>query len=367
MSAFLSVQHAARRLGVSPVTIRRWTATGFLPCTRTAGGHRRIATDDIEELTRAIGGSSHVAARRARERELDTIVETSLAVASEVDLQPLLAEIARRITRLLDCDFCAVSTYDPRDQAGAGAGRVRRRRRAPARHRDLRRAPVPPYAQGARRARGGGGERRRPARRRGRGRRAAQRRRPQPAHAAAGLPRRVDRPARGDRRPPRALLHAPGAAALPGGRRPGGGRPAQHLAARRLAFGARRAARAVRGAARPGPGARGGARRNPTATSRSSAWRTRSATCWGRCRAWSSRRTVRPAPRGLAAGGGVGHLVVGRDPGAPLSITVTLPKPPSEGLAELLDLLATVAAAAIEPGRRPAAPGPARLAGQPAS
>ena len=68
-----------------------------------------------------------------------------------------------------------------------------------------------------------------------------------------------------------------------------------------------------------------------------------------------------------AAGGGVGHLVVGRDPGAPLSITVTLPKPPSEGLAELLDLLATVAAAAIEPGRWPTAPGPARLAGQPAS
>ena len=113
MSAFLSVQHAARRLGVSPVTIRRWTATGFLPCTRTAGGHRRIATDDIEELTRAIGGSSQIAARRARERELDTIVETSIAVASEVDLQPLLAEIARRTTHLLDCDFCAVSTYDP--------------------------------------------------------------------------------------------------------------------------------------------------------------------------------------------------------------------------------------------------------------
>jgi excisionase family DNA binding protein len=113
MSAFLSVQHAARRLGVSPVTIRRWTATGFLPCTRTAGGHRRIATDDIEELERAIGGSSQIAARRARERELDTIVETSIAVASEVDLQPLLAEIARRTTHLLDCDFCAVSTYDP--------------------------------------------------------------------------------------------------------------------------------------------------------------------------------------------------------------------------------------------------------------
>jgi excisionase family DNA binding protein len=113
MSAFLNVQRAARRLGVSPVTIRRWTATGFLPCTRTAGGHRRIAVDDIEELARAIGGSSQLAARRARERELETIVETSVAVASEVDLQPLLAEIARRVTHLLDCDFCAVSSYDP--------------------------------------------------------------------------------------------------------------------------------------------------------------------------------------------------------------------------------------------------------------
>ncbi len=111
-ASYLSVQHAARRLGVSPVTIRRWTATGFLPCTRTAGGHRRIAVDDIEELARAIGGSSQLAARRARERELDTIVETSIAVASEDDLQPLLAEIARRVTHLLDCDFCAVSSYD---------------------------------------------------------------------------------------------------------------------------------------------------------------------------------------------------------------------------------------------------------------
>ena len=116
MSSYLSVQLAARRLGVSPVTIRRWTATGFLPCTRTAGGHRRIAVDDIDELARTIGGSSHLAAKRARERELDNLVETSIAVASQTDLQPLLAEIARRLTRLLDCDFCAVSEYDPARQ-----------------------------------------------------------------------------------------------------------------------------------------------------------------------------------------------------------------------------------------------------------
>ena len=113
MSTYVSVQHAARRLGVSPVTVRRWTATGFLPCTRTAGGHRRIATDDIDELARAIGGSSQLAARRAREHELDTIVEVSIALASEVESQPLLAEIARLVTRLLDVDFCAVSSFEP--------------------------------------------------------------------------------------------------------------------------------------------------------------------------------------------------------------------------------------------------------------
>lgn len=116
MSTYLSVQKAARHLGVSPVTIRRWTSTGFLPCTRTAGGHRRIAVDDIDELTRAIGGSTHLAARLARERELETLVETSVAVSSQLDLSKLLAEIAKHMTRLVDCQFCSVSEYDRESQ-----------------------------------------------------------------------------------------------------------------------------------------------------------------------------------------------------------------------------------------------------------
>ena len=60
---FLSVQQAARRLGVSPVTIRRWTATGFLPCSRTAGGHRRIDERDIDAVLR---GPAHQADRQKR-------------------------------------------------------------------------------------------------------------------------------------------------------------------------------------------------------------------------------------------------------------------------------------------------------------
>ena len=90
----LSVQQAARRLGVSPVTIRRWTATGFLPCTRTAGGHRRIDDHDIDDLSRAIGDSNHLAAQLAREREVDVLIDTSIALAGKIDLTELLLELS---------------------------------------------------------------------------------------------------------------------------------------------------------------------------------------------------------------------------------------------------------------------------------
>ena len=108
----LTVQRAARELGVSPQTIRRWTASGFLPCTRTAGGHRRIREEDVRELAQLIGGSDHMAARQARERELEVLVETAIALTSELELSELLKEIARRSTALMACNYCAISTYD---------------------------------------------------------------------------------------------------------------------------------------------------------------------------------------------------------------------------------------------------------------
>lgn len=110
---YLSVQLAARRLGVSPHTIRRWTASGFLPCTRTAGGHRRMKQEDIDELTHLIGGSNHLAARLARERELETLVETAIVVSSRLEVAELLREIARQMTSLLDAHMCVISEYDP--------------------------------------------------------------------------------------------------------------------------------------------------------------------------------------------------------------------------------------------------------------
>jgi adenylate cyclase len=109
---YLSVQLAARRLGVSPHTIRRWTASGFLPCTRTAGGHRRIKQEDIDELAHLIGGRNHLAARLARERELETLVATAVAVSSQLDATALLREIAKQMITLLDAHLCVVSDYD---------------------------------------------------------------------------------------------------------------------------------------------------------------------------------------------------------------------------------------------------------------
>jgi len=114
---YLSVGQAARALGVTPDTVRRWTSTGFLPCERTAGGHRRIADEDVDELRRAIGGGSHLEARRAREREVDTLAQASIDLASMLDRQELLATIARHVTRLCDCSTCAISSYDPEAQS----------------------------------------------------------------------------------------------------------------------------------------------------------------------------------------------------------------------------------------------------------
>ena len=113
MSQYLSVQLAARRLGVSTDTIRRWTDSGFLPCIRTPGGHRRMRREDVDELATLVGASDQAAARLAREREVDTLVDASIALTSRLDLTELLGEIARRVTATLDCHFCTVSEYDP--------------------------------------------------------------------------------------------------------------------------------------------------------------------------------------------------------------------------------------------------------------
>ena len=46
----LSVGEAARRLGVTPVTVQRWVDAGNMSALRTMGGHRRIPATEVRRL-----------------------------------------------------------------------------------------------------------------------------------------------------------------------------------------------------------------------------------------------------------------------------------------------------------------------------
>jgi len=46
---------AARLLGVSPDTVRRWADQGRLDTTRTAGGHREVAGTELARLALELG------------------------------------------------------------------------------------------------------------------------------------------------------------------------------------------------------------------------------------------------------------------------------------------------------------------------
>jgi len=109
---YLGTQAAAHRLGVTPHTLRRWSASGILPCVRTAGGHRRFQEEDVKELVDGGNATRLADARLARERELETLVDMTVRLCSQLDLSELLAEVARQGTGLLHCQACLISEFD---------------------------------------------------------------------------------------------------------------------------------------------------------------------------------------------------------------------------------------------------------------
>jgi excisionase family DNA binding protein len=46
----LTISQAARELGVSLSTVRRWTNLGYLPSYRTPGGQRRFSREQLEQF-----------------------------------------------------------------------------------------------------------------------------------------------------------------------------------------------------------------------------------------------------------------------------------------------------------------------------
>jgi excisionase family DNA binding protein len=50
----LSTSQAARELGVSLGTVRRWADMGYLSAYRTPGGQRRFSREQIDEFIRSL-------------------------------------------------------------------------------------------------------------------------------------------------------------------------------------------------------------------------------------------------------------------------------------------------------------------------
>jgi excisionase family DNA binding protein len=67
----LSTSQAARELGVSLGTVRRWSDMGYLQSYRTPGGQRRFSVEHIEQFVRSLQQNSF----SVRERQEDTFLQ----------------------------------------------------------------------------------------------------------------------------------------------------------------------------------------------------------------------------------------------------------------------------------------------------
>jgi excisionase family DNA binding protein len=71
---YVTVGEAARRLGISVDTARRWCDNGTLETHRTANGHRRIALRSIDAVKRGRAGRSVGAAAALADIDTHTAV-----------------------------------------------------------------------------------------------------------------------------------------------------------------------------------------------------------------------------------------------------------------------------------------------------
>jgi excisionase family DNA binding protein len=88
MDAFLTSTEAARLLGVTSSTIKRWVNAGRIPCIVTPGGHRRILR---AELDRFLHGS-----HPAQDDEVRALLSAMLRHLDTCRLQSLLVELRGR-------------------------------------------------------------------------------------------------------------------------------------------------------------------------------------------------------------------------------------------------------------------------------
>lgn len=107
-NGWLRVNEAARDLGVSLNTLRRWSDSGKLTCYRSPGGHRRFRLEDVQALLVAEERPPTAEARRGRDRltlselrrrvaDLNAIVDAGLEGTGGHSVDDVLRVVARRL------------------------------------------------------------------------------------------------------------------------------------------------------------------------------------------------------------------------------------------------------------------------------
>ncbi len=108
------IQGAAKILGVSPSTVRRWSAAGRLACERTPSGQRRFRIDDLERLLAAgCGDGGPQPADPDAEQRYRLLFDTSLELASRQGLAEVLRSAARRLSAALAIRDCDIYRLEP--------------------------------------------------------------------------------------------------------------------------------------------------------------------------------------------------------------------------------------------------------------
>jgi diguanylate cyclase (GGDEF)-like protein/excisionase family DNA binding protein len=106
---YLRVQQAAELLGVSATTVRRWADHGRIACERTPSDQRRFLRQDLE---RPVSGRRCGSAERSPAvvdgDRYKLLFETSLELASSLELDEVLQSAARRLTATLGIPGCDI-------------------------------------------------------------------------------------------------------------------------------------------------------------------------------------------------------------------------------------------------------------------
>lgn len=142
MIRLVTPKQVAQAIGVSESSLKRWCDRGVLPFVRTAGGHRRLAVEQVVEYLRASGqtlvrpeliglpsitGSGPSILRRAHEQLRNALVDSDQALSRRIIVD--LYTAGHRVSEICD-KVLTPACYDIGDMWKCGDAEVYQERRA---------------------------------------------------------------------------------------------------------------------------------------------------------------------------------------------------------------------------------------------